>query len=128
VKTSMILISLGVVLAACSSPPQSAGARATPRAVTIQGIAFGPQKLIVGPGATVTWTNKDNVKHTVTAGTPGKDAIPGVTKGTGAHPSGVFDQPMSASGRRFSFTFKRPGTYKYFCRIHSSMRGVIVVR
>jgi plastocyanin len=125
----MILIALAVTLAGCSSSsPQGAGKGATSHSVTIQGIAFAPSKLSVPVGTRVTWTNKDNLKHTVTSGKPGKDAIPGVSKGTAAHPSGVFDHPMSPSGATFSFTFKNAGTYAYFCQIHSSMRGVIIVR
>jgi plastocyanin len=128
-KSSMILFSAALLLTGCSaSPAPKADARATAHAVTIQGIAFAPSKLSVPVGTRVTWTDKDNVKHTVTSGKPGKDAIPGVRQGTAAHPSGVFDHPMSPSGGTFNFTFKKAGTYAYFCRIHSSMRGVIVVR
>jgi plastocyanin len=124
----MILITLVMTLAGCSSPSQGTDRDATRHAVTIRGIAFAPSKLIVPVGTKVTWTNDDSVNHTVTAGKPGKDAIPGVSKGTAAHPSGVFDHPMSPSGATFSFTFTNAGTYAYFCRIHSSMRGLIIVR
>jgi plastocyanin len=128
-KSSMILLAAVVLLTGCSaSPSQHANTGAPVHAVTIQGIAFAPGRLSVPVGTCVTWTNKDNVKHTVTSGKPGKDAIPGVSKGTADHPSGVFDHAMSPSGGTFSFTFKKAGTYAYFCRIHSSMRGVIVVR
>jgi plastocyanin len=125
----MILVTLAVMSAACSSSPSIGANRSETRhGVTIKGIAFAPSKLTVPVGTTVTWVNKDNVKHTVTSGKPGKDAIPGVSKGTDAHPTGVFDHPMSATGRTFSFTFKKAGTYTYFCRIHSSMRASIIVQ
>src|SRR5579864_3398884 len=43
---------------------------ATPGAsVTIQNFAFSPAVLKVALGATVTWTNKDSVAHTVTSDT-----------------------------------------------------------
>ena len=29
---------------------------------------------------------------------------------------------------KFSFTFDKPGTYKYFCSIHPHMVGTIVVK
>jgi plastocyanin len=124
----MILVT-GVMLTGCSSSASpKTQTDTTPHAVTIQGIAFAPGKLSVAAGTKVTWTNKDNVMHTVTSGKPGKDAIPGVSKGTAAQSSGIFDHPLSGTGATFSFTFKKSGTYTYFCRIHSSMRGVIIVR
>ena len=132
-KALMALLAAGLLMAGCSSsaeegsPPRPAGTSTT-NAVAIQGIAFAPESLTVPVGARVTWTNKDNVKHTVTSGKPGKDAIPGVSKGTSAKPTGVFDHAMAPSASTFTFDFQEAGTYTYFCRIHSSMRGVIVVR
>jgi plastocyanin len=127
-KPLMLVLATGLLLtgySSASSPatkPSSGG-----DAVRIQGITFAPGKLTVTAGTSVTWTNKDNVMHTVTSGKPGEDPIPGVSKGTKAHPSGVFDHSMSPSGATFTFSFKKPGIYPYFCKIHSSMRGVIAV-
>jgi plastocyanin len=128
-KALFAAIAVALLMSACSSQspaaqPASAGGS---KQVTIEGIAFTPQKLTIPAGTTVMWTNKDPVKHTVTSGAPGKDAIPGVSKGTAPKLTGFFDHAMSPKGSTFSFTFKKPGTYPYFCRIHSSLRGVIVV-
>jgi plastocyanin len=130
-KALVALLAAALLMAGCASSsrgssPEPAGT--TGNAIVIQGIAFAPDSLTVPVGAEVTWTNKDNVKHTVTSGKPGEEAIPGVSKGTSAKPTGVLDHAMAPSGSTFSFTFKKAGTYRYFCRIHSSMRGVIVVR
>jgi plastocyanin len=130
-KAVLALLAAGLLMTGCASSSRGsspAPAGTTRNAIVIQGIAFAPDKLTVPVGARVTWTNKDNVKHTVTSGKPGKDAIPGVSKGTSAKPTGVFDHAMASSGSTFSFTFKKAGTYTYFCRIHSSMRGVVIVR
>jgi plastocyanin len=127
-KALMILMAAGLLATGCSaSSAPGVNGRASAHAVTIKGIAFGPATLSVAVGTSVMWTNKDNVQHTVTSGKPGKDAIPGVSKGTAAQPSGVFDHPMAPSGGNFTFALDKRGTYPYFCRIHSSMRGVIVV-
>ena len=131
-KALIALLAAGLLMAGCSSSAEGSSphpaASSTTNAVVIQGIAFAPERLTVPAGARVTWTNKDNVKHTVTSGKPGKDAIPGVSKGTSANPTGVFDHALAMSGSAFTFDFQKAGTYTYFCRIHSSMRGVIVVR
>jgi plastocyanin len=130
-KTLWVAFACAVLLTGCSSAgnvAQASGGNDTNKQVTIQGIAFTPQNLTVPAGTTVTWTNKDPVKHTVTSGKPGRDAIPGVSKGTAPKLTGVFDHAMSPSGATFSFKFTKPGTYPYFCRIHTSLRGVITVR
>ena len=76
----------------------------------IQNFAFVPPSLSVPSGTTVTWTNEDNVAHTVTADD-------GTTFGSSA-----FGQ-----GQTFQFTAGAPGTYTYFCRIHPFMKGTLTV-
>jgi len=85
--------------------------------VSIANLAFDPADITVNVGTTVRWTNNENgqVRHTVTSGNPG-DADAG----------SVFD-PSLTPGQSFSFTFDEPGTYTYFCRIHSTtMRDATV--
>jgi plastocyanin len=41
-------------------------------------------------------------------------------------PPQVRSQPLDTD-QSFSFTFTRPGTYKYFCSLHPHMTGIIVV-
>jgi len=38
--------------------------------VTVQGFKFRPDRLEIKPGTRVTWTNHDDIGHTVTSGTP----------------------------------------------------------
>ena len=85
---------------------------AGPNQVVINNFAFGPTTLTVKRGTTVTWTNKDGDAHTVTA--------------AGAKP--LFGSNPLDTGDSFSFTFNAPGTYAYFCKIHPTMKGVIVVQ
>ena len=59
------------------------------------GTCFDPSKLSVSPGTTVTWTNNDQVSHTVTSGNPNDNQ-------TGT----VFDSSLIARGKTFSFWFK----------------------
>jgi plastocyanin len=87
-------------------------AAARPAAVTISNFAFGPAILTVAPGTKVTWLNKDEEPHTVLS------ADGGLT----------FKSPALDTDDQFSFTFDKPGTYKYFCSVHPHMVGTVVVK
>ena len=80
--------------------------------VAIQTFQFKPAKLEVKTGTKVTWTNQDDIRHTVTSGAPEKK-------------DGRFDAPLAGKGTGFSFAFTEPGTYPYFCDRHQHMRGEI---
>ena len=77
--------------------------------VNLSGLAFSPATVNVPVGATVIWTNKDSVPHTVTSNT------------------GAFGSQTLSSGSTFSFTFTQAGTFQYHCNIHPSMTGKIIV-
>lgn len=84
--------------------------------VWLQNISFNPASITVNAGTTIKWTNKDNVTHTVTSGTP-------------SAPDGIFDSGNLGNGGTFSFTFNTKGTFQYYCKPHqSSMRGTVVVQ
>jgi amicyanin len=76
--------------------------------VAIQGYAFQPVEINVAPGATVTWTNRDAVAHTVSAR------------------GGEWGSGLVSQGQQYSHTFTEPGTYDYFCQPHPWMVGRIV--
>jgi amicyanin len=77
-------------------------------AVKIGNFTFGPQEVKVKAGTTVTWTNEDDIPHTVVS------------------PNAFRSKVMDTDGT-FSFTFTTPGTYKYFCSLHPHMTGTIIV-
>ena len=77
-------------------------------AVKIGNFTFGPQDLKVKAGSTVTWTNEDDIPHTVVS------------------PNNFKSKVMDTEGT-YSFTFTTPGTYKYFCSLHPHMTGTVVV-
>jgi len=78
--------------------------------VKIDNFSFGPETLKVAVGATVTWTNRDDIPHTVVSTT------------------GTFKSKILDTDDKFSFTFSKPGTYPYFCSIHPKMTGKVVVQ
>ena len=78
--------------------------------VGIDNFNFMPKSLSVPVGTTVTWTNHDDVPHTVTS----RDK--------------KFTSQALDTDERFSFTFTEPGTYAYFCAIHPIMTAEIVAK
>ncbi len=87
-------------------------ARASEAQATIDNFSFSPAELIVAVGTRVTWTNRDDIPHTVT------DV---------ATPRAMRSPPMD-TGESFAFTFDKPGTYSYFCSLHPHMQGTVVVQ
>ena len=119
---ALTLLALSVLLLTAHTVVTPTHAMATTRAtvarVQIKDFTFTPHTLRIRVGTTVVWTNLDaNVGHTVTSGTT-----------TDAHvwrSSGVL-----AQGQRFSVTFRKTGTYRYYCMPHyfdASMHGVVIV-
>lgn len=95
--------------------------------VTVRSFEFRPAEVHVEPGERVTWTNEDNILHTVTSGAAGAQGVPGVSEEVPASPDGRFDLELDGKGSTASFDFGDPGSYPYFCVIHSGMSGTIEV-
>jgi plastocyanin len=78
--------------------------------VEIQDFEFRPATITVELGTAVSWVNHGTAPHTVT------------------DVEGQFDSPLLQQSEQFQFTFDRPGSYDYFCRIHPFMRAKVIVR
>jgi plastocyanin len=93
-----------------------------PGATTLGDKAFSPNPINVKVGGTVTWSDKDTTApHTVTSGTGSSDPNKGKE----------FDSGLSTlltAGKTFSHTFKTAGEIPYFCIIHPTMVGKVVVK
>ena len=71
---------------------------------------FMPASLSVGVGTTVTWLHTGNVTHNVLS-----VDLPGIRSAN--------LQP----GESYSYTFKTPGTFTYYCSYHEGMSATITV-
>ena len=83
---------------------------AAPAAIKIDNFSFGPQTITVPVGATVTWTNSDDIPHTAVS------------------TDGVFKSKVLDTDEKFSYTFTKAGAYPYYCTIHPKMTGQVVVK
>lgn len=86
---------------------------------------YVPTKLAISVNDTVTWINQDTDKHTITSGQSSGRA--GGVTGTPGIPFGVFDSGLFGQDETWSYKFRVPGTFPYFCTIHPWMYGVLVV-
>ena len=107
---AVVLVALGL---ASVTPALSADGAMAAAAVRV--FQFQPGALEVRAGTRVTWTNLDDITHTVTSGLPG-------------NPDGRFDVQLAGKGTSGSASFAESGVYPYFCTRHPSMRGEVVVR
>jgi plastocyanin len=78
--------------------------------VKIDNFSFGPATITVAVGATVTWTNHDDIPHTVVSA------------------DGLFKSKVRDTDETFSYTFAKAGTYPYYCSVHPKMTGQVGVR
>jgi plastocyanin len=78
--------------------------------VKIDNFSFSPATLEVKAGTKVTWTNADDIPHTVVSNDK------------------IFKSKALDTDEKFSFTFEKPGTYPYFCSLHPKMTAKVVVQ
>ena len=85
------------------------GGGSTANKISMYNSIFTPSTLTVTTGATVTWTNDDNMVHTVTA----NDAS--------------FNSGDIQPGGTYTRTFNATGVIGYHCIHHNGMTGTITV-
>jgi plastocyanin len=99
--------------AANAPPGEGAGlsVSAELKQISIDNFKYVPDKLTVPAGTKVTWTNHDDMPHTVTS--TGKPK--------------TLDSDALDTDDQFSHVFVEPGTYNYLCTVHSKMSGQVIV-
>jgi plastocyanin len=103
---------LGIAAIGAKNPAVAAQQKPQSAEVKIDNFSFGPANLTVSVGSTVTWTNRDDIPHTVSSADDPK----------------VFKSKVLDTDGKFSFTFTKVGTYAYFCSIHPKMTGKVIVQ
>jgi plastocyanin len=83
--------------------------------------AYIPNPVEVNVGATVTWINDDFTTHTATSGDPSSGST-GIFGGSEDSP-----EIIGPEGDTQSYTFDEAGEFPYYCTLHPSMVGTVVV-
>jgi plastocyanin len=78
--------------------------------VNIDNFKFGPGTLTVTKGTAVTWTNEDDIPHTIV-----------LTE------LGVRSKTLDTD-KDFTYQFDKSGSFTYICGLHPFMHGQVVVK
>ncbi|MFA5083770.1 MAG: cupredoxin family copper-binding protein [Candidatus Paceibacterota bacterium] len=76
--------------------------------VIIENFAFSPPISNINAGQKVVWTNNDSAPHQIKADS--------------------FNSGILNKGDAYEFVFVNPGAYNYYCGLHPSMKGQIIVK
>jgi plastocyanin len=104
-----VVASMVLALAALPTLEKQIAAGSPAVDIKIDNFSFTPATLTVKAGTQITWTNGDDIPHTV----------------VGDNQS--FKSKVLDTDEKFTFTASKPGTYTYFCSIHPKMTGKVVV-
>lgn len=77
--------------------------------VKIDNFAFTPNELTIKAGTKVTFTNHDDIPHSIVAS------------------DGTFHSKALDTDDSFAFTFASPGEFAYFCGLHPHMTAKVIV-
>ena len=82
--------------------------------IEIRNFNFYPPDPVINVGDTVVWTNKMNYGHWVISGVDMRH-------------NNKFFSYLLLKGDKFSYTFRTPGDFPYYCPIHSMQAMISVV-
>jgi len=105
----IILLAAIILISGCNQQTTDEVSEIKDNTIVINNFAFEPAELTVNTGTTLTWINNDNAVHTIVS-------------------NGLFESKVLNKEEKFSFTFTKPGSYNYYCGIHTSMKGKIIVK
>ena len=109
VLTAALVLGMGTIAVGQRNFLAGAQQKTETTEVQIDNFSFGPGTLTVPVGTTVTWTNRDDIPHTVVS------------------TDGVFKSKVLDTDEKFAYTFGKAGSYPYFCSIHPKMTGKVIV-
>jgi plastocyanin len=105
----MVVFMKRAILLACLIAPVAAHSD-TDAKVGIDNFKFGPGTLTITKGTSVTWTNEDDIPHTIVL-----NAL------------GVRSKTLDTD-KAFTYAFDKAGTFAYICGLHPFMKGQVVVK
>lgn len=105
---SFIVIMLIIGISGCG-PAENEEPTTPPdeNTVIIEDYKYNPEEITIKSGETITWINKDSVRHTATGDS--------------------FDSGLFGKDESFQQKFDESGTYDYICTPHPYMKAKVIV-
>ena len=109
-KRGLFILLTVILISGCySQQTKTSNVEIKTNEIIIDNFAFNPSELTINSGTTLTWKNNHDVVHTIVS-------------------QNLFESKTLNKEDEFTFTFNTPGEYNYYCSIHPSMRGKIIVK
>lgn len=108
IQRTLLAAGLAAGLGALALGPSVSAGQAQ---VSIDSFTFLPTPITVPVGTRVTWTNRDDIPHTV----------------IGSDDPRTLRSPPLDTNDSYSYSFLKPGKYGFFCSLHPQMQGAVVV-
>lgn len=94
--------------------------------IEIKDYKYSVPNIKIRKGTTVTWTNRDDIKHNVMKEHEDSDAAHDAPTLDQVKPD-VFAGQLLAKGESYSFTFNETSTDPYHCSPHPYMKGSVTI-
>ncbi|MBP1763616.1 MAG: Copper-binding protein [Firmicutes bacterium] len=107
-KVFMIHVLLFILVVAIAGSTAYSEPDPAKNTIIIQDASFQPDEITIQKGETIIWINKDSAGHTV--------------RGS------FFYSGLLREGQSFQQTFNEAGTFDYYCTLHPSMNGRVIVQ
>ncbi|HVI43199.1 MAG TPA: cupredoxin family copper-binding protein [Anaerovoracaceae bacterium] len=106
---SLLIVTLIIGISGCGAAKNEAPSTPAPdkNTVIIENYKFQPAEITIKSGDTITWINKDSMKHTATGDS--------------------FDSGLLGKDESFQQQFDEIGTFDYHCTPHPYMKGKVIV-
>ncbi|HWQ80585.1 MAG TPA: cupredoxin family copper-binding protein [Anaerovoracaceae bacterium] len=103
----LIMLLLVFGLSGCGPAEEENAVPPDENTVIIEDYKYQPSEITIQSGETVTWINRDSVRHTATGDS--------------------FDTGLLGKEEASSITFEEAGTFDYICTPHPYMEGSVIV-
>lgn len=103
----LLIVILMLGIGGCGGASEEESLPPDENTVIIENYKFQPAEITIKSGETITWINKDSVKHTATGDS--------------------FDSGLFGKNESFQQTFEETGTFDYICTPHPYMEGKVIV-